>query len=146
MHAAAPTPGSDTPERTAAATAGGRLAGKIALVTGAAGNIGEEITRRFLREGATVLMVGRNRAKLDAARERLLAETQAPAARAAVVQMDAAEPAQVRAGVADVIGRFGRIDALVNNAGSAGPRQKLENVPFTRSELQALRDAGAADS
>jgi len=33
----------------------GRLAGKIALVTGAAGNLGSEIVRHYLREGATVI-------------------------------------------------------------------------------------------
>jgi malonyl-CoA reductase / 3-hydroxypropionate dehydrogenase (NADP+) len=39
----------------------GRLAGKVALITGAGGNFGETIVRRYLEEGATVVMVGRNR-------------------------------------------------------------------------------------
>lgn len=47
-------------ESTASATPGatGRLAGKVALVTGAAGNLGGEIVRCYLREGATVVMSG----------------------------------------------------------------------------------------
>jgi malonyl-CoA reductase/3-hydroxypropionate dehydrogenase (NADP+) len=42
--------------------------------------------------------------------------------------------------------KYGRIDIVVNNAGSAGPRQKLENVPISRADLEALRAAGSADS
>jgi malonyl-CoA reductase / 3-hydroxypropionate dehydrogenase (NADP+) len=66
------------------------------------------------------------------------------------VVMDGADPASVRAGIAEVVARHGRIDVLVNNAGSAGPRQPLEKVPLTAEELEAARrgldrhrDAGA---
>lgn len=45
-------------------TSRGRLAGKIALVTGAGGNIGRVVCERFLKEGATVVMTGRTREKL----------------------------------------------------------------------------------
>jgi malonyl-CoA reductase / 3-hydroxypropionate dehydrogenase (NADP+) len=38
----------------------------------------------------------------------------------------------VRAGIAEVVARHGRIDVLVNNAGSAGPKQPLENLPLLR--------------
>ena len=52
---------------TASATTTGRLAGKIALVTGAAGNLGTEIVRHYLRQGATVVMSGRTMQRLQAA-------------------------------------------------------------------------------
>ena len=46
----------------------GRLTGTVALVTGAAGNLGSVIVRHFLREGAVVVPSGRTRSKLDAVR------------------------------------------------------------------------------
>jgi NAD(P)-dependent dehydrogenase (short-subunit alcohol dehydrogenase family) len=115
----------------------GRLAGKIALVTGAGGNIGEVICRRYLQEGATVVMVGRDAAKLDRARERLRRDTRAAPARITTLPLDAAEPAQVRHGIDQVIARHGRIDVVVNNAGSAGPKRRIGELPFTREELVA---------
>ncbi len=123
----------------------GRLAGKVAVVTGAAGNIGGEITRQYLKEGAIVVMTGRSAARIEAAREAVLAATGAHPDQVATVVLDGADPALVRAGVAEVVARFGRIDILVNNAGSAGPKQPLENVPITEDELAALRARGLAD-
>ncbi len=126
--------------------AAGRLAGKVALVTGAAGNLGSEIVRAYLREGATVVFTGRSAERLDAAIAAAVADTGVPADRASAVVMDAADPEQVRAGVAAAIARHGRIDVLVNNAGSAGPRQPLAKVPLTAAELDELRAEGAADT
>lgn len=125
---------------------GPRLRGKIALITGAAGNIGEVICERYLREGATVVMVGRNRAKLEDCRARLLKRTGAKADACAVLPFDASDPGQVRVGIESALERFGRLDIVVNNAGSAGPKQTLEQVPITRDELEALRAAGSPDA
>jgi malonyl-CoA reductase/3-hydroxypropionate dehydrogenase (NADP+) len=140
------------PRKTAARTAAaqpprpGRLDGKVALVTGAAGNIGESIVRRYLEEGATVVMAGRNRAKLEASRRAQLRATGAPASRAVVLAFDASDPGQARFAVDEVVGRFGRIDVLLNNAGSAGPKQLIGNLPLSREELEALRAAGSNDT
>ena len=82
--------------RASGGAATGRLAGKVALVTGAAGNIGEVIVRRYLEEGARVVMVGRNRPKLEAAREALLAATGAPAAHALGAAYEASLATQER--------------------------------------------------
>jgi len=120
--------------------ASGRLAGKVALITGAAGNLGQQIVRRYLAEGATVVMTGRDRIRTEAARAAALADTGVPEDRAMVVVMDGADAESVRAGIADVVKVHGRIEVLVNNAGSAGPKQPLENLPLSRADL------GAADS
>jgi malonyl-CoA reductase/3-hydroxypropionate dehydrogenase (NADP+) len=124
----------------------GRLIGKVALVTGAGGNIGEVIVRRYLEEGARVVMVGRNRDKLEATRSALLKTTGAPTDHAVVIAFDASDPGQARFGVDAAIQHFGRLDILVNNAGSAGPKQIIENLPLTREELDAHRAQGSTDT
>ena len=124
----------------------GRLIGKVAIVTGAAGGIGQVIARRYLEEGAKVVLTGRNRDKLEALRDTLLAATGAPAGNAMTIAFDAADPGQARFGVDAVIREYGRIDILVNNAGSAGPKQPIFEQPLTREELDAQRAAGSADT
>ena len=113
----------------------GRLAGKIALITGGAGNIGSELTRRFLAEGATVIISGRNRAKLTALAERMQAEAGVPAKRIDLEVMDGSDPVAVRAGIEAIVARHGQIDILVNNAGSAGAQRRLAEIPLTEAEL-----------
>lgn len=124
----------------------GRLSGKVALVTGAAGNLGSEIVRHYLRQGATVVFSGRTAARLEAAREAALKDTGAAPEQADTVVMDGADADSIRAGVASVVARHGRVDILVNNAGSAGPRQPIEKVPLTVEELEAQRAEGSADT
>ena len=124
----------------------GRLIGKVAIVTGAAGGIGQVIARRYLEEGAKVVLTGRNPDKLDALRESLLKATGASPADAMTIAFDAADPGQARFGIDAVIRQYGRIDILVNNAGSAGPKQPIFEQPLTREELDAQRAAGSTDT
>lgn len=124
----------------------GRLAGKVALVTGAAGNLGQQIVRRYLEEGATVVLTGRDRARTEAVRAAALADVGVADDRAFVVVLDGANAESVRAGIAEVVNRFGRIDVLVNNAGSAGPKQPVDNLPLSAADLDALRAAGSTDT
>ncbi len=126
-------------------SARGRLAGKVALITGAAGNIGTEITRRFLAEGATVVMAGRDRKKLDVAKTEHREATNVSAARIIVLPMDAAEPGQVRVAIAELIAKVGRIDVLVNNAGTAGPKCRLQDLPLLPEDLDSLRERGITE-
>jgi malonyl-CoA reductase / 3-hydroxypropionate dehydrogenase (NADP+) len=124
----------------------GRLQGKVALVTGAAGNLGGEIVRAYLREGAIVVFSGRTKAKLDAAREEALKDTGAPPAHADVIVIDGADPQSARDGIAALIQRHGKLDVVINNAGTTGPRQPLTKVPLTPADLQALKAAGSIDT
>lgn len=96
---------------------------KTAIVTGAARGIGLATTKQFLAEGRRVAMIDR-----DA--EALMAEAGALENVLPVV-CDVSQPEQVDAMIAEVAGAFGRVDALVNNAGVAdfGP---IEETSFER--------------
>ena len=86
---------------------------KVAIVTGAAGGIGEAIARRFGEEGVAVLGTGRTEAALADLKARLEGEMEFDYAVA-----DLAADAGPAAVVARAMERFGRIDFVVNNAGS----------------------------
>ena len=131
---------------SASASTSGRLDGKIAVITGAAGNLGGHIATHYLAEGATVVMTGRTPERTQSAADALVKATGVDASRVATVALDGGDPASVRAAMDEVAKKFGRIDILVNNAGSAGPKQPIENLPLTPEELASLQKKGATDS
>jgi len=91
-----------------------KLAGKIALVTGASSGIGRAIARAFANEGASLAIVSRTRENIDDAARELRDLGASVIAEAADIAEEAAVDALLRA----TIDRFGRLDLLVNNAGS----------------------------
>ena len=96
------------------ATSSGRLAGRVALVTGGGRGFGRAIVEAFAAEGADVA-INYNATATGAAEVAAAAEKQGR--RALAVRADVAREDQVRAMVEQVLQRFGRIDVLVNNAG-----------------------------
>lgn len=90
----------------------GRLAGRAALITGAADGIGQGMARRFAQEGGAVLVVDFD-AEKGAATTR---ELEALGARAAFFACDVTDKAQVKAAVDTCVEHFGSVDILVNNA------------------------------
>ncbi|HWB46010.1 MAG TPA: 3-oxoacyl-ACP reductase family protein [Hyphomicrobiaceae bacterium] len=102
------------------------LAGKVALVTGGARDVGAEIARTLAREGAAVAVNYRgSKAGADAT----VAEIRNKGGKAAAYQADIADRAAVTSMVDAVIKDFGRIDVLVNNAGLAQRQRFLETTP-----------------
>ncbi|MGO4173398.1 SDR family NAD(P)-dependent oxidoreductase [Bosea sp. TAF32] len=96
---------------------------KIALVTGAARGIGLATAKRFLAEGWQVGLLDIDGAGL----ERAAAEIAQPE-RTLVLTCDVADPAQLESAFAGLAKRFGRLDALVNNAGTAVFKPLLETT------------------
>ncbi len=90
-----------------------RLEGKVALVTGAGSGIGEATARRFAREGAIVVA---NDVDVEMARS-VVTDLQRDGVRALAVGADVTKRAEVEAMMNHVVGEFGRLDVLVNNAG-----------------------------
>ena len=90
----------------------------VALVTGAARGIGLATARWFLANGYRVVLLDNDEATLAAAEEALRHEG-VSAERAIAVPADVSHPQQVDAAVQRTLDHFGRIDALVNNAGVA---------------------------
>lgn len=89
------------------------LEGRVALVTGGGRGIGAAIARVLAREGATVAVnYGASRDKAEA----VVAEIHAAGGRAEAFGADVRDPEAVREMVGAVIGTFGRVDAVVNNA------------------------------
>lgn len=108
---------------------GTRLAGKVAIITGATGGIGEATARRFLQEGAGVMLVGRSAEKLAATGERLSAFSETASFVADVTDEDA-----TAAAVAATVARFGGVDILVANAGTEGRTAPIEQQTIANFE------------
>jgi 3-oxoacyl-[acyl-carrier protein] reductase len=102
-----------------AAEAGGRkasgslLEGRVALVTGGSRSIGREVALELAREGADVIVVGRDRTAL----EETAAQITALGRRAETALCDVADEAQVEAMAKSLEEGFPAVDILVNNAG-----------------------------
>jgi NAD(P)-dependent dehydrogenase (short-subunit alcohol dehydrogenase family) len=102
------------------------LAGKVALVTGGARDIGREIALTLGREGAAVAV---NYARSRDAAEATAGEIRAAGGRALAVQADVADYGAVRGMVERVQAEWGRLDVLVNNAGAVRMKLFLETAP-----------------
>ncbi|MGA0540995.1 L-iditol 2-dehydrogenase [Neotabrizicola sp. VNH66] len=104
-----------------------RLAGKAALITGAARGIGLEFARAYIAEGAQVTLADINGAAAEAAAAAL-----GPMAHA--VQMDVTDQASIDTGFAQAIARMGKLDILVNNAAlfTAAPIAEITRADYDR--------------
>ncbi|HVO07200.1 MAG TPA: glucose 1-dehydrogenase [Burkholderiaceae bacterium] len=98
-----------------------RLQNKVAIVTGAASGIGEAIARRFVADGAQVVA-----ADVQDARGQAIVASLGDAV--SYCHCDVSREDDVGALVADASERFGRVDVMVNNAGSPGPTGPIEET------------------
>ena len=102
-----------------------KLEGKIALVTGGSRGIGAAIAKRLAADGAHVAITYTKGA--DAAAS-VIKEIERAGRKAIAIQADAADAAAGTAAVEETVERFGRLDVLVNNAGTAIPKSFEETT------------------
>jgi NAD(P)-dependent dehydrogenase (short-subunit alcohol dehydrogenase family) len=109
------------------------LSGRVALVAGATGGLGESIAWGFATSGATVVVAGRKRTKTDA-----LADALSKAGhRASAIAFDASEAVAIRSAVNEVAANFGGVDILVNCIGIQIEQPLLEVTEDAFDEVLA---------
>lgn len=97
------------------------LEGRVAIVTGAAASLGEAIAKKLASRGATVMILDRDMEGATAVQEAIVRS----GGKAVALHGNVTDSAQFDRLVAEVIGRYGRLDMLVNNAGTLGPIKPL---------------------
>ncbi|WP_321890264.1 SDR family NAD(P)-dependent oxidoreductase [Paraburkholderia bannensis] len=105
------------------------LSGKVAAITGAARGIGAQTARTLASAGAAVAVLD-----VSASGEELAAEIVAAGGKAYFWKLDVTQEAEVQRVFAEIVARFGRLDALVNNAGIEGA-----NLPTHQMSLEQWR-------
>jgi 3-oxoacyl-[acyl-carrier protein] reductase len=111
-----------------------KLEGKIALITGGSRGIGAAIARRLAADGANVAITYTKDA--DAAAS-VVKAIEGVGRKAIAIQADAADAKAVKAAVEKAVASFGRLDVLVNNAGTAIPKTFEES---TLEEMDRVLD------
>ena len=105
-----------------------RLAGKVAIITGGAGDIGRATAKLFVQEGALVVLVDRDEANLKRATSELGSDA------VSYVVADVCDEAQVRSYFDATMQRHGRIDTLFCNAGTEGIAAPVVDYPLEAFE------------
>jgi len=101
----------------------GLLSNKVCVISGGAGSIGLASARRFLDEGARVMLTDLDAGRLDAA----VAGLASPQVFA--FACDVTDAARVKAAYAAVVAKWGKIDVIFSNAGNAGRNERIEAYP-----------------
>src|SRR5580704_3548743 len=108
-----------------------KLSNRVAIVTGAGRNIGEEISKTLASEGAKVAVVDLDRGR----GEKVAAAIRDAGGEAAAFVADMASEADIAGAVAAVVERWGRIDILINNAAISDNKNILD---ITREQWDAV--------
>lgn len=128
-----------------------KLKGRVALVTGGNSGLGRGIALAYAREGAKVVICGRNEERLQAVKE----EIEEIHAEALAIKADVSSSSQVKEMFSKILDRFGTLDILVNNAGifrsdDEGVNDRIKHLdllttPIPRHSLQITRNMSDKD-
>jgi NAD(P)-dependent dehydrogenase (short-subunit alcohol dehydrogenase family) len=105
------------------------FANKVVLITGASRGIGAQIALQYARAGASLSLVARTQAALDASKDAILREH--PSAQVLTFPADVRDVTRAEEVVASTVFHFGRLDILIANAGALRPMDKRALSPHT---------------
>src|SRR6202035_187806 len=118
------------------AASGGRLEGRLALITGASRGVGAALARRFAAEGAHVILTARTQGGIEEVDDEIRRAGGAPAT---LLPLDLRELDKIDQMGAAIHQRFGRLDVLVGNAALLGKLSPLGHLdPKTWEEVMAV--------
>src|ERR1700732_4054469 len=120
-----------------------KLEGKIALITGGSRGIGAAIAKRLAAEGANVAITY---AKDASAARAVVKAIELDGVKALAIQADAADAEAVKAAVEKTVATFGRLDVLVNNAGTAIPKSFEETTIEEMDRVIDINVRGVLDA
>jgi NAD(P)-dependent dehydrogenase (short-subunit alcohol dehydrogenase family) len=115
------------------------LEGQVAVVTGGGGGLGSAGAQAMAEAGADIVLIARNRAKL----EESAAAVEKAGRRALVLQADVTEEAALADAAEQVRAEFGRVHILFNNAGITNPQKVLDIDPAEFARIQQVNVVGA---
>jgi len=101
-----------------------RLKDKVAIVTGASSDIGSSVVKRFVEEGAIVVLLGRKLESLEKVRKEVGSEE-----KTAAMTCDVTDEAQIFQAVDQIMNKYGKIDILVNGAGALNDPIHFHEMP-----------------
>ena len=116
------------------------LSEKVCIITGGGSGIGRASALMIAEEGAVVIAVGRTASKVEAVRDEILAG----GGNAEAYGVDVADKERVSGMVEEVLGKHGKVDVLVNNAGHSSPRRML--LTTTPEDLRSVYDSNLVGS
>jgi len=102
---------------------GKQLDGKVVMITGGGGSVGEAVARLFLQHGAKLMLGDLSKSKLDEVADRLQSE------HVSTLPVDVRCSAGVKQLVDQTLERYGALDVVFSNAGNIGPITSLANYP-----------------
>jgi NAD(P)-dependent dehydrogenase (short-subunit alcohol dehydrogenase family) len=107
------------------------FAGKVVLISGGSRGLGLILARQISTEGGKVVLLARDAHELERAKVELTRR----GGEVLAIQCDLVERSQIQAAVAEVLGCYGRIDVLFNNAGiiQVGPLENMQQQDFERA-------------
>lgn len=117
-----------------------QTAPKTALITGGGSGIGFAVAERLTRSGWRVVIAGRSMRRLEQAAIDIHAETGAAGAPVIPMTLDQRDPDSARRLIEQVVSTLGRIDALVNNAATAGVK------PVPETDLRTIEETYAVNA
>ena len=105
------------------------LTGRVAIVTGASGGLGVQMAKALASQGANIVVMARRQQQIDEVAAQIAEEC---GLETLAIHCDITDTANVDAAVAQVVERFGRIDVLINNAGTGAvaPAEDITDAQF----------------